>query len=220
MLLEKRQPGPGDIHVNVPPVKGRDVRNRLQRAGRTQAELARHLSARLGRAVSAKSVSRLVLENRRIGVEEAAAIDAFFGEEGQGFFPLAAERGPPNARAKVPLYGLAGGAGFDAIAYSSDSVLEWIDAPLLNVDAAFRVAGASMEPRLFAGETVFVKLGVGPARGQDCVVELKDETQGVIVKTFQQQREGWVFLRQWNPENEIKLRWDQVRGLHAVRARA
>jgi phage repressor protein C with HTH and peptisase S24 domain len=75
-----------------------------------------------------------------------------------------------------------------------------------------------MEPRLFAGEVVFVRFGQPPVRGGDAVVELKDDA--VIIKTFTKTAEGWLFLKQWNPESEIRLRWDQVRALHAVRARA
>jgi phage repressor protein C with HTH and peptisase S24 domain len=196
-------------------MKGRDVRTRLARAGRRQAELARFMSEKLGHEVSVKSVSRLVTEDRRIGVEEAAAIEEFF--RGEDYFPVTVER--PRA-GKVPLYGMAAGASFDGIAYSSDHVLDWLDAPAINVDAAFRVAGTSMEPRLFAGETVFVKLGMPPAKGDDAVIEFKDERQGVIIKTYQGQREGFVFLSQWNPVAEVRVRYDEVRALHAVRLRA
>ena len=201
-------------------MKGRDVKARLARTNRSQKELAAFMSAKLGREVSAKSISRLVTEDRRIGVEEANAIEDFFADQGFGdsYFPVPTAAGAPTG--KIPLYGFAAAASFDGVAYSSDHVLDWIDAPIRNVDAAFRVTGSSMEPRLFAGETVFVKLGVPPARGEDAVIELKDETQGVLIKTFTAQRDGFVFLHQWNPASEVRLKAQDVRALHAVRLRA
>ncbi|GIK50331.1 MAG: hypothetical protein BroJett013_30280 [Alphaproteobacteria bacterium] len=204
-------------------MKASELKRRLARADASQADLADFMSRELGRPVSIKAVSRIVTGERlRLGVEEAAAIEAFFDERGAGgYFPAPAKRAPESDRPKIPLYGFAAAHNsLDGIAYDSEHILDWLDAPLANIDAAFRVGGSSMEPRLFAGETVFVKLGVTPRRGDDAVIEMKDSAQGVLIKTFEKIDKGFVFLRQWNPVAEVKLRYDQVRALHAVRLRS
>lgn len=206
-------------------MKGPELKRRLARAQASQAELAAFMTAQLERPVSIKAVSRIVTGDRaNIGFDEAQAIEAFFEARGAGgpLPPLPPSAAPfgrsPN---KVPLYAMAAAHNpLDGIAYSSDSVLEWLDPPMANIDAAFRVGGSSMEPRLFAGETVYVKLGVSPKRGDDAVIEMKDERRGVLIKTFEKIEKGFIFLRQWNPQNEVKLRYDEVRALHAVRLRA
>lgn len=202
--------------------KRRDIKTRLRQRGATQAELARFMTERTGQVVSTKTISRIINEpTRKLSVEEDRAIEAFLGDEADPFIAPAGVYAPPRAASlKIPLYGLVAAAGGDSIAYSSDTVLDELDAPIRNVDAAFRVAGSSMEPRLFAGETVFVKLGMQPARNDDAVIEMKDDTKGVLIKTFVKMADGYFFLRQWNPDREIKLRYDEVRALHAVRLRA
>lgn len=204
-------------------MKGTDYHRRLTQRGLTQAALAKFMTEHLGRPVSAKAVSRILTgANKRFDVEEANAIEQFLQIHGDNA-PASAPAGqyePPRSTQRIPLYGFAAAADDDHIAYGADSVLDWLEPPALNLDAAFRVAGSSMEPRLFAGETVFVRLGLRPARGNDCVVELKDESAGVLIKTFTKASNGWVFLRQWNPDIELKLRWDEIRALHAVRLRA
>ncbi len=74
-----------------------------------------------------------------------------------------------------------------------------------------------MEPRLFSGETVVVALNVTPTRFGDCVVELKDGTG--LVKQYRGRRDGYVFLYQYNPEREVRLREDEIRAIHAVQLR-
>lgn len=201
-------------------MSGQNLRNRLRQSGRTGRELAAFMSRELNYPVSERVVSSIVNGQRnRLSVEENAAIEAFF--KGGEHFDVPVDRSAPRGGSrKIPLYGFVAAGSLDGVAYSSDSVLDEIEAPIHNVDAAFRVAGASMEPRLFAGETVFVKLGVTPRRGDDCVVEMADEKQGVLIKTYQQSKDGFVFLAQWNPSSEIRLKASDVRAIHAVRLRA
>lgn len=201
-------------------MKGQELKRRLARADATQAELAAFMSHRLGRPVAIKNISRIVTGERlRLSVEEAAAIEEFFELRAAGV-ALAPERPIGGTLApRIPLYGLAvAGDAQNAIAFNNDSVIQWIDAPIANVDAAFRIAGDAMEPRLYAGETAFVKLGVPPRRLDDVVAELKDGR--VLIRTFDKIEKGFIFLRQWNPAQELRLPYDSVRALHAVRLRA
>lgn len=196
-------------------MKGQELKRRLRATRRKQAELADFMTRELGYPVNLKAVSRIVTgERQKISVEENAAIEKFFG--GADIYFAADDR---DAEGKIPLYGMAAGGNGDGIAYGVDSAIDWLNPPILHVDAAFRVAGSSMEPRLYAGETVFVKMGVPPKRGDDTVVELKDEAKGVIIKTFEKSADGFIFLRQWNPQQEVRLKAGDVRAMHAVRLR-
>lgn len=177
------------------------------------------MTRELNYPVSERVVSSIVNGQRsKLSVEENAAIEAFFKSADQ--FEAPVERTPQRTGRLIPLYGFVAAGSLDSVAYSSEHILDEIEAPMRNIDAAFRVSGASMEPRLFAGETVFVQLGVTPRRGDDCVVEMADEKQGVLIKTYQQSKDGFIFLAQWNPQSEIRLKASDVRAIHAVRLRA
>lgn len=182
-------------------MKPPEIRRRLEETGRTQAALARHLGK------SKDSVSRLMQGLRKIDADEALAIEKFFG---------GAEPAAP-AFVQIPVYGYAAAGGADRVSVASDQVLDRIEVPagLARGEVmAIRVAGDSMEPRLYSGELVIVGVGVPPSRNADCVVELRDGT--AMVKQYRGQRDGQVFLWQYNPETEVRVPADQVRALHAV----
>ena len=75
-----------------------------------------------------------------------------------------------------------------------------------------------MEPRFFAGESVFVHAGLPPARGQDCLIEFRDGS--AVIKSYRGQRDGFVFAWQYNPSadesNELRYQGTDVKALHAV----
>lgn len=71
-----------------------------------------------------------------------------------------------------------------------------------------------MQPRLFAGEIVFAQLGLPPAERADCVVEFYDGT--AMVKTYLRERDGTLFLRHWDPAEEVRVPGVQVKARHAV----
>lgn len=185
-------------------MKPPEIRRRLRESGRSQTALAKHLGK------SKDSVSRLVNGVRSMDVEELQAIQNFFGE---------AEPKHPDF-VQIPVYGYAGAAGPDRVVIASDQVLEHIEVPYgltRGETIAIRVAGDSMEPRLYSGELVIVELGVPPSRGGDCVVELKDGT--ALVKQYQGIRDQYAFLRQLNPDQEVRLPLTQVKAIHAVKYR-
>lgn len=184
------------------------LKRRLQKAGRKQEELAQALG------ISPWSASRLVLGKREMKAQEAARIDAFLAETASD------ERydDAPSGTGRIPLYGYAAAAAPDRVAFTSGRALDWIEAPPLQLFsgpmAALRIAGESMEPRLFAGEEVLIALGLSPGRGRDCVIEFKDGT--AAVKTYEKSRDGWIFCRQFNPDQEVRYKAHEVKAIHAV----
>lgn len=157
---------------------------------------------------SVHSIGRLVNSTRELTPSEVSAIEAFFGEN-------AAPAGPAIER--IPVYGYVAAGGIDRIAMGSDSVLDYLEVPAgltRGQPIALRVVGDSMEPRLFSGETVIVGLGVAPARYGDCVVEYRDGSG--IIKQYRGQRDGKVFLYQFNPEKEFPVEGGSVKAVHAV----
>ena len=174
---------------------------RLERSGRSQSALARHL----GKTVHA--IGRLVKNERELTPSEVAEIEAFFGD--------AAPVEPTIER--IPVYGYVAAGGVDRIAMGSDHVLDYLEVPAgltRGHPIALRVVGDSMEPRLFSGETVIVGLGVAPARYGDCVVEYRDGSG--VIKQYRGQRDGKVFLYQYNPEQEFPVDASAVKAVHAV----
>ena len=185
-------------------MKPPEIRRRLAETGRTSAALARHLGK------SKDSVSRLLNEARAMDVEEHQRIVEFFGDDE----PKAPEF------VQIPVFGYAAAGGGDRVAIASDRELDRIEIPAALAKGqtiGIRVAGDSMEPRLFSGELVIVELGVPPMRNRDCVVEMKDGT--ALVKEYRGMRDGVAFLYQYNPAEEVRLDVIQVKAIHAVKLR-
>jgi len=204
MIRAEAQYPPVAIFANFGRMKPPEIRKRLTETGRTQAALARHLGK------SKDSVSRLLAGQRNMDVEELTQIQSFFGD---------AQPRPPEF-VQIPVYGYAAAGGGDRVAMASDQVLDRIEVPAgltRGQTIAIRVAGDSMEPRLYSGELVIVELGVPPNRGGDCVVEMRDGS--ALVKQYQGAKDGFVFLFQHNPEQEVRVPMIDVRAIHAVKYR-
>lgn len=184
-----------------------DLKRRLQIAGRTQEELAE------GLGISAHSASRLVRGARKMSVEEQDKIELWFRSVG--------DSAPVDGQGKIPVFGYAAGNSGDRVAFTNDRALEWVSPPplvtLTGPMAGLRVMGVSMEPRYFSGELAVVALHLHPARGADCVIEFQDGSADI--KTYERSRDGIVFCRQWNPEQEVRYKAGDVRALHAVISR-
>jgi phage repressor protein C with HTH and peptisase S24 domain len=182
-------------------MKPPEIRTRLRETGRSQIALATYIGK------SKDSVSRLLKGERQLDFEEAEKIKAFFD----------VDAAPEPAFQQIPVFGYAAAGSNDRIALASDQVLDRIEVPVGLARGevfAVRVAGDSMEPRLYSGELVIVARGVPPTRNGDCVVEMRDGS--ALVKVYRGQRDGQVFLYQHNPEQEVRVPADQVRGMHAV----
>ncbi|WP_312139396.1 S24 family peptidase [Brevundimonas sp.] len=182
-------------------MKPAEIKERLKRSGSTQAALARAIGK------SKDSVSRLLTGQRSMDADEAEAI--------RDFFAIGREEGPQFIQ--IPVYGYAAAGGEDRVAFADEYILDRIEVPmgLVRGDAvAIRVAGESMEPRLYSGETVIVGLGVPPRRNGDCVVELRDGS--ALVKQYVATRDNVVYLHQLNPDKEIRVDATKVKAIHSV----
>ena len=183
-------------------MRGADIKRRLRESGRSQVALGKFLG------VTKDSVGRLVNETRKIEADERDRITAFFAGEPSE---------PSPAFVRLDVYGYAAAGGDDRVAIAEDRVVDRIEVPvgMVRGDAfAIRVAGDSMEPRLYSGEIVIVARNMAPTRNGDCVVETKDGS--AVVKQYRGQRDGVVFLHQYNPDKEVRIKADDVRAVHAV----
>lgn len=128
----------------------------------------------------------------------------------------AAPRGEPH---RLAVYGYAAGSEGELIALNEGQVLEWLELPhglaLMPGDFfVIRPIGSSMEPRIFPGDTVVVRRNYPPARDKDVVIEFTDGS--AVIKTYQGQRSGRVFAKQWNEEKTLDYDATKVRAMHAV----
>ena len=187
-----------------------DIPERLKLAGRSQADLARHLG------LDPSSLTKTIRGTRQLKADELIEMETFFSgmaEEGARF--VSARRAP---RAKVPVYGYAAAGGEERIAVNEGRVIDWIDPPPFWSGAgellAVKVIGVSMEPRLFQGEMVIAQRNLSPTREQDCLVELCDGSG--LIKTYVGQRDPSIVCRQYNPAKELQIAKAEVRSLHAI----
>lgn len=182
-------------------MRGSEILDRLTRTGRSRSALGRHLGKDI-------HYVRRLIEKPELTPSLAAQIEDFFADEVAPLEP---------ATIRVPVFGYAAEGGDERISLANDHVLDEIEIPLglIRGDAfGVRVSGDSMEPRLFSGETVIVARKVAPARFGDCVVEFRDGT--ALVKQYRGQRDGKVFLYQFNPEREFPVEGALVKSIHAV----
>jgi len=179
-----------------------DLKARLRTSGKSQVALAQYLG------ITKDSVGRLVNGQRKAEAEELQRALAFLDGE---IAPAA------PAFQQINVYGYAAAGGDDRIMIADDRVLDRIEVPMgLARGEIFgiRVAGDSMEPRLYSGEIVIVSRDLRPSRMGDCVVELRDGT--ALVKQYRGERDGVLFLHQYNPDQEVKIEASKVRAIHAV----
>jgi phage repressor protein C with HTH and peptisase S24 domain len=180
-------------------MRGTDIGERLRREGRTNTALASHLHR------SIHSVGRLIRSDKELPPSEAQQVEAFFS----------GAREPEMIR--IPVYGYAAAGGDERISLAANDVLDELEIPAGLVKGepfGVRVAGDSMEPRLYSGETVIVARKIPPARFGDCVVELRDGT--ALVKQYRGMRDGKVHLAQFNPPEEFSVEGASVKAVHAV----
>ncbi len=190
-----------------------DIRGRLKVMRRPQADLARALD------LDPSSLVKVLAGQRRLTPAEVGKIEGFFGEK----LEVEAVSGHRMRRQSadrdgLPVYGYAAAGGDDRVAVAEDRVLDYIPAPpfwrggdgLIYV----RLLGDSMEPRYFSGEIIPVRLGVPPAKGQDCLILFSDHS--ALVKTFVASRDGKVWVRQYNEPKEMAFEGASVQQLHAV----
>jgi phage repressor protein C with HTH and peptisase S24 domain len=204
----------------------------LERAGVTQADLARHL----GLAPSA--VSRMLKGERQMKLLEAVQVAQFLGvaqeevlrragAEGEMAPRVApARRGrPPRPVALAPaLPGepipirSAGRGGGEQEMFLADGPIGYTARPhnLDGVRGAYAIymVGDSMEPRYEQGWLLHVNPFKPPTRGRDVVVYKKGHA--VLIKQFVRWEGDTLVLRQLNPAAELRIPRAEVAECHLI----
>jgi phage repressor protein C with HTH and peptisase S24 domain len=205
--------------------------NTLERAGRTQADLARYLG------LPPSAVSRMLRGERQMKLLEAAQIALFLGVTQEelsrhvdGVATPSAEparRGrPPRSTAplapiqrqdSMPIRSAARG-GNDQQMFLQDGPIGYTPRPanLAGVRDAYAIymVGDSMEPRYVQGWLLHVNPFKPAIRGRDVVVYKKD--QAVLIKTFVGWNDDILTLHQLNPDETLRIPRDEVVECHLV----
>jgi phage repressor protein C with HTH and peptisase S24 domain len=209
----------------------------LERAGMSQADLARHL----GLAPSA--ISRMLKGERQMKLLEAVQMAAFLGTSqdevlhhagasGEAAAPAApARRGRPPRAVVVPLGATAAGTraepipirsaargGGDQEMFLADGPIGYTARPanLGGVRGAYAIymVGDSMEPRYEQGWLLHVNPFKPPTRGRDVVVYKTG--QAVLIKQFVRWDGDALLLRQLNPMGELRIPRDEILECHLI----
>jgi phage repressor protein C with HTH and peptisase S24 domain len=209
-------------------------REALNRAGRTQADLARYLG------LPPSAISRMVSGGRQMKLQEAVQTAAFLGVPQDevlrraGDAPSAppldtppARRGrpprqspsqPPMLRPDaMPIRSAARRGGDQQLFLEADPV-GYTGRPsnLAGVRGAYALymIGDSMEPRYESGWLLHVHPFKPPTRGRDVVV--LTPRQAVLIKQFVGWTDDALTLRQLNPEETLRIPRGQVIDCHLI----
>ena len=205
--------------------------NTLERAGRTQADLARYLG------LPPSAVSRMLRGERQMKLLEAAQIALFLGVTQEelsrhvdGVATPSAEparRGrPPRSTAplapiqrqdSMPIRSAARG-GNDQQMFLQDGPIGYTPRPanLVGVRDAYAIymVGDSMEPRYTQGWLLHVHPHKPPTRGRDVVVQKTDH--GVLIAQFVGWEDDTLVLRQLNPDETLRLARNEMAECHLI----
>jgi phage repressor protein C with HTH and peptisase S24 domain len=208
----------------------------LERAGVSQADLARHLR------LAPSAVSRMLKGERQIKPIEFVHIAGFLGVPEEEVLRHAVEgtatgaahdiprpgRGrPPSTSAgitarpapepdRIPIRGAARG-GTDQEMFLQDEIgYTPRPANLSGVRAAYAIymVGDSMEPRYEQGWLLHVNPFKPPIRGRDVVVHKAGQV--VLIKQFVGWEGDTLVLRQLNPPDTLRIPRGEVRECHLV----
>src|SRR5579871_2400388 len=122
----------------------------------------------------------------------------------------------------IPVYGHAVGGKDGEFVLSGNQVSEVLAPPNLShvPDAyAVYVVGDSMEPRYFAGETVFVNPRLPIGRGSFVVAQISKGQEGeprAYVKRFVSQDAKRLRLEQYNPKKVLEFPISTVTAIHRI----
>ncbi|HEX5455688.1 MAG TPA: LexA family transcriptional regulator [Stellaceae bacterium] len=207
----------------------------LDRAGVTQADLARHLR------LAPSAISRLLKGDRQMKLLEAVQIAAFIGvpqeevlHHAGGTPEHATHRAAPARRGRPPRGSVAAAAapprpeqipirsaargGADQAMFLADGPIGYTPCPanLGGVRGAYAIymVGDSMEPRYEQGWLLHVNPFKPPTRGRDVIVFKKGEA--VLIKQFVRWDKDMLVLRQLNPPQELHIPRDEVLECHLV----
>lgn len=203
----------------------------LERAGHTQADLARHLG------LPPSAVSRMLRGERQMKLLEAVQTAQFLGVTQEDVLrragdteappPEPARRGrpprpaiafaPPHRPDTMPIRS-AGRGGNDQQMFLEDGPIGYTPRPanLAGVRDAYAIymVGDSMEPRYSQGWLLHVNPFKPPIRGRDVVVYKKD--QAVLIKQFVGWNDEALVLRQLNPDETLRIARGDIVECHLI----
>ena len=208
--------------------------SQLDRAGLSQADLARHLR------LAPSAVSRMLKGERQMKLLEAAQTASFLGVSQDEVLRRAAGEGPPMAppdgprrRGRPPLATTAlrqltgmepipirsaGRGGGEQEMFLEDGSIGYTPRPanLNGVRGAYAIymLGDSMEPRYDQGWLLHVNPFKPAIRGRDVVVYKKNKA--VLIKQFVGWDKDALVLRQLNPAREIKVPREEIGECHLI----
>ena len=207
--------------------------NALERAGHTQADLARHLG------LPPSAVSRMLRGERQVKLLEAVQIAQFLGvpqEEvsrraGDPDAPPPPETGRrgrpprtpgpyalPSRQETMPIRSGARGGGSEREMFLQDGPIGYTPRPanLAGIRDAYAIymTGESMEPRYTQGWLLHVNPFKPPVRGRDVVVYKTDHA--VLIKQFVGWKDDALVLRQLNPDETLRIPRDEVVECHLI----
>jgi phage repressor protein C with HTH and peptisase S24 domain len=201
----------------------------LERAGASQADLARHLR------LAPSAVSRMLKGERQMKQLETVQIATFLGVSPEEVLRHAVEgpipsptdsprpgRGRPPSAAphtgdRIPIRS-GGRGGTDQEMFLEDGPIGYTPRPasLSGVRSAYAIymVGDSMEPRYEQGWLLHINPFKPPTRGRDVVVYKRGQI--VLIKQFL----GWdgdtLVLRQLNPPDTLRIPRGEVLECHLV----
>lgn len=205
----------------------------LDRAGASQADLARHLR------LAPSAISRMLKGERQMKLTEAVQVAAFLGVSQEEVLRHAGDNTPPPPRTEPPRRGRpprsgiapsgppraepipirsAGRGGGEQQMFLEDGPIGYTQRPsnLVGVRGAYAIymVGDSMEPRYQQGWLLHVNPFKPPTRGRDVVVYKGDKA--VLIKQFLRWEGDALVLRQLNPEQELRIPRAEVAECHLV----
>jgi phage repressor protein C with HTH and peptisase S24 domain len=130
--------------------------------------------------------------------------------------------GSVKINAWIPVYGQAVGGKDGEFVLNGNQVSEVLaPASLSSVPNAYAVyvVGDSMEPRYFAGETVFVNPRLPISRGAFVVAQISSGEEDVplaFVKRFVSQDAKRLRLEQYNPKKTLEFPTSKVKSVHRI----
>ena len=206
------------------------IKRLLKETRHTQRELAAHLD------VDPAAITRLLRGERRLRLDEAPKVAAFFGlsppsqslpgapPQISGEVDLRPATGGNDLDAAprdLPVYGSAqGGPDGMAIDYQPIEYMRRPQALEGVLDAfAFYVVGESMSPRFRHGERLLVHPRRPVRAGEDVLLILKDPERpdaNAMVKTYLGRRGDVILVEQYNPPKKFEIPESQIDGMMPI----
>lgn len=205
----------------------------IDRAGASQADLARHLR------LAPSAISRMLKGERQMKLIEAVQVAAFLGVSQEEVLRHAGDGAPPAPRTEPPRRGRPPRVGVSpaslpraepipirgAVRVSSEQEIFLDDGPigytprpanLTGVRGAYALymVGDAMEPRYDQGWLLHINPFKPPIRGRDVVVHKQDKA--VLIKQFVRWDADTLVLRQFNPEREIRVPRAEIAECHLI----